>query len=259
MTSNGQLSMTHIHYTEVQPDKLLAEYVHSFWQSKNDTEEAFSLTTLPDGCMELVIRFQRKQFYNLELANISKDPINFTMPAHQTKMGIRLKPLAKEYLLAQNKFGRYEGANSFILGNVSLSQLLTLDLHAFRNAMSDVFISMLSRNTPDVRKVRLFHLLHETQGDIKVGELAQSVAWTERQINRYFNKQFGMSLKSYCVLLKCYASYPHIHSGNFFPEQHFYDQPHFIREIKKHTGTTPERLWKNQNDRFIQFQKKHPS
>jgi len=77
------------------------------------------------------------------------------------------------------------------------------------------------------------------------------VYWSSRQINRYFNQQFGISLKAYCNILRFGASFKHISEGKLFPEQNFTDQNHFIKEIKKYAGVTPKELSKNKNERFV--------
>jgi AraC-like DNA-binding protein len=68
----------------------------------------------------------------------------------------------------------------------------------------------------DERKRKLFNLIFETDGEISVKELAEKIVWNERQINRYFNKQLGISLKYYCKILRFQASLHHIKDGNLF-------------------------------------------
>jgi AraC-like DNA-binding protein len=94
-------------------------------------------------------------------------------------------------------------------------------------------------------------LIYSSNGSLSVKELSEKVNWSSRQINRYFNEQFGISLKTYCNILRFRASLPHIKKGKLFPELNFTDQNHFIKEIKKFSGVVPKELSKNQNDRFI--------
>ncbi len=103
----------------------------------------------------------------------------------------------------------------------------------------------------DSRKQKLFELIYSSNGSLPVKELSEKVYWGSRQINRYFNKQFGISLKAYCNILRFRASLQHIKKGKLFPELNFADQNHFIKEIKKFSGVVPKDLSKNQNDRFI--------
>ena len=77
--------------------------------------------------------------------------------------------------------------------------------------------------------------------------------WSTRQINQYFNHQFGISLKTYCNILRFQASLSHIKEGKLFPQLNYYDQSHFIKEIKKLSGALPKDLFKNKNSRFLQL------
>ena len=105
----------------------------------------------------------------------------------------------------------------------------------------------------DSRKQNLFNLLYQTNGEQTVEQYSQQVFWTSRQINRYFKDRFGIPLKSYCKILKCFASFRHIKKGQLYPEHNYFDQSHFIKEMKKHTGNNPTELFENKNDRFLQL------
>ena len=86
-----------------------------------------------------------------------------------------------------------------------------------------------------------------------VRDISQRINWGERQINQYFNNQFGLSLKAYCNILRFQASLAHINNGQLFPQLNYYDQSHFIKEIKRLSGASPKELFKNENNRFLQF------
>jgi AraC-like DNA-binding protein len=103
----------------------------------------------------------------------------------------------------------------------------------------------------DKRKRKLFKLVYESNGEIKVQQLSEQISWSSREINRYFNKQFGLSLNAFCKILRFKASLEHIAKGRIFPELNFTDQTHFIKEIKKFSGVVPTELLKNKDDRFI--------
>lgn len=103
----------------------------------------------------------------------------------------------------------------------------------------------------DNRKKKLFELIYFSKGSITVKELSENVFWSSRQINRYFNQQFGISLKTYCNILRFGSSFKPISEGILFPEQNFTDQNHFIKEIKKYSGVTPKELSRNKDNRFM--------
>jgi AraC-like DNA-binding protein len=100
---------------------------------------------------------------------------------------------------------------------------------------------------------KIFSICFQSNGSLTVDELSKQTFWNSRQINRYFNKKFGLTLNAYSNILRCASSYKDIRKGDLFPKQDFYDQAHFIKEIKKHTGSNPKELHKNKNDRFLQF------
>ncbi len=104
----------------------------------------------------------------------------------------------------------------------------------------------------DGRKLKLFELIYlDTPGSVK--ELSENVYWSSRQINRYFNQQFGFPLKEFLKIVRCKSSYNDISKGNLFPQKGYFDQAHFIKDVKKYTGTTPRKLYQNKNDRFLQL------
>jgi AraC-like DNA-binding protein len=105
----------------------------------------------------------------------------------------------------------------------------------------------------DNRKLNLFKLLSQTKGNESVHYFADKVFWSSRQINRYFNKMFGLSLKSYCNILRCSASFKDLKKCDLLSNQNYYDRSHFNKEIKKYTNHSPKNLADNENDRFLQI------
>ena len=120
--------------------------------------------------------------------------------------------------------------------------------------IEDVLIAKLENSKKiDGKKLQLSQLLYRVEGNISAEEVSNQIAWSNRQIKRYLNKYLGVSLKTYLNIQKVYSSYIQIREGRFFPEQGYFDQAHFIREVKKHTNKTPRELHKEQHDRFIQL------
>lgn len=83
-------------------------------------------------------------------------------------------------------------------------------------------------------------LVYASKGEMSVKELSEKVGWSSRQINRYFTKQLGLSLKAYSTILRFRASLEHIAQGQLFPELNYTDQNHFIKEVKKFSGVAPK-------------------
>ena len=79
---------------------------------------------------------------------------------------------------------------------------------------------------------QLFELIYQ-DGTKSVSELSEKVFWSSRQINRYFNQQFGFSLKEFIKIVRCNAAYKDISNGKLSPQTDYFDQAHFIKEVKK--------------------------
>ncbi|GAB3556401.1 DUF6597 domain-containing transcriptional factor [Spirosoma fluminis] len=232
------------------PDPSISHFVHSFWFLENKTQQDVLATLLPNGMIDLVLMSVNSENWELSLRGIDTVPSQVIIPANTSMFSIGLKLLAVEYLLGNsvndvlnkgrsltNDFWQFEADD--------VSSLEIFSRKATQN------IQTIPTERIDSRKKKLFELLYSSHGSITVTELSENVSWSSRQMNRYFNQQFGLSLKAYCTILRFAASFRHISEGRLFPEQNFTDQNHFIKEIKKYAGVTPKELSKNEDGHFI--------
>jgi len=232
------------------PDHSISHFVHSFWILENKTGKDIRSTVLPNGMVDITLLKSNSQKEELLVRGIETLPRQVTIMAGTTIFTIGLKLLAVEYLL------RDSIKNVLNEGRTLTNELWKFEQSDFNNF--DNFcnkatqkIKTISTESIDSRKLKLFELIYSSNGSMTVKELSEKVYWSSRQINRYFNQQFGISLKAYCNILRFGASFKHISEGQLFPEESFTDQNHFIKQIKKYAGVTPKELSKNKDDRFI--------
>ena len=238
-------------YKLVPSDNLLADFVYSFSSLQNISDITEGVI-VPNGRVDLI--FFKTTDYQLLISLMGLETKPKLMPRLHisTFFAINFNPLAVEYILHHS-----------IADILNTGKILTNDYWDF-NAEDlndfDMFcekasskIQSLLPKEMDERKRTLFKWVFTTNGEISVKELSEKLFWSERQINQYFNQQFGLSLKAYCNILRFQASLSHIKEGKLFPQLNYYDQSHFIKEIKKFSGVSPRELFKNQNDRFLQF------
>lgn len=240
--------MQRTHYSELMPALEWQPFIKCFWIASNDSDAAVHSTTLPDGCFEIVVIYRKQVLYEVILSGILTAPFDIVMASGELKFGIRIQPLGKEYYL-----DRIPGLSRFGEFTKNLSGELPVDLTLFSRSVTADLKDIVSLRTLDKRKLILFDLLRKNNGNIGVASLAAYSHWSSRQINRYFNKFLGSPLKTYSDLLKCYAAYPEIKAGHLNPDLGHCDQSHFIRAIKRFTGTTPKMLLKNEDQRYLQF------
>jgi len=241
-----------IEYTFIKPVPNLSDFVESFWMLINHANTPKEVIVLPDGRVDLIFSYSKSENFHSTLMGIGTAPDQASIDPHTTMFAVSFKLLAVEYVLDLKL--------SSLLNNASLLPsdywgITKSDLNDFdtfcRNVSKIIF--EIKQDEVDSRKQQLFGLIYSSRGTIAVQELADKVGWSSRQINRYFNDQFGLPLKAYCNILRFRASFEQIKEGKLFPEQAFADQAHFIKEVKKFSGVAPKELFKNQNDRFIQF------
>lgn len=242
---------SNLNFKLVKPDKSLSDFVYCF-TSLSNLSEFNDGVIVPNGRIDLVFSKNKKRQFQISLLGLE------TMPKHMPRQNISeffsisFNPLAIEYVFQQpiadilNK-GKYLPRDfwGFTIDDLD-------DFKLFCRKASRHIRSLLPKEI-DERKRRLFELIFSTHGEISVHELSEKIIWSPRQINRYFNQQFGISLKAYCKILRFQASLTHIKEGKLSPQLNFTDQSHFIKEVKKLSGVSPKELAKNQNDRFLQF------
>ncbi|MGC4099793.1 DUF6597 domain-containing transcriptional factor [Ferruginibacter sp.] len=238
------------HYTLIKPHASLADFVEGFGMFHTDNGEAKEVVVIPDGRVDLFFVRSGTEPFRITLTGLETEPKQRSIPAQTTFFDINFKPLGVEYILQTS-----------IADIVNRAKNLSSDFWNFAEADLENFetfqlkaaqkITALLPVAIDERKRKLFELIYASNGEMPVKELSEKVFWSSRQINRYFNQQFGLSLKAYCNILRFRVSLEHIAKGKLFPELNFTDQNHFIKEIKKFSGVVPKELSKNKNGRFV--------
>jgi len=244
--------MSSLIYQSQPPDSSLLHFIESFWMLDNPSENKEAVL-LPDGRIDLIFSESSAEAFHVVLLGIGTLPEQVTI-AEKTKIfAVSFNLLASEYILHQRISGLLNTAEILSCDFWNFNADDFNDFEKFCKKISLKIKEELSTQKIDERKVRLFDLIYSSKGSFSVKVLSEKVVWSERQINRYFNQQFGISLKAYCGILRFRASFQHIKEGKLFPEENFSDQSHFIREVKKLSGFLPKQLSLNKNDRFIQF------
>lgn len=236
------------------PSDDLVDYVEMFFENKNESSEANNVSIFPDSFFKIIIQLVDGKVTAFFMTGLWITEVNIVSPPNSTYIGIKFKALAPEYIFNQSISSFFE---SFIDLDTSFWDIEKLDFSNFDNVVNvleDRIRTSLKENSPVVgKRLALSQLLYKMNGNITVEEVSNQVHWSTSQINRYLNKYIGVSLKTYLNIQRCYNSYTHIVEGKFYPEEGFYDQPHFIREIKKHTNYTPKELHAERDARFIQL------
>ena len=250
MQSTNNITESGIEFKIARPSPTLADFVESFWMLENTSGTAHETVGLPDGRFDIIFSYSSNEAFNGMLMGLGTEPGQHSIPPKIVMFAVSFKLLAIEYLLDIKAASLLNTAQ---LLPANFWEIRQSDLDDFDNFCEKASVKMLSLIKPDIdsRKQKLFDLIYSSNGSLPVKELSAKVFWSSRQINRYFNEQFGISLKAYCNILRFKTSLHHIKNGKLFPELNFADQTHFIKAVKRFSGVVPKELFKNQNDRFI--------
>lgn len=237
-----------LHWDTRKPPAILQPFLAGFWRFQNTSDHPYPAIVVPDGHVDIIYTLVNGEIL-CALRGLDTTPDQTIVPAHAHFFSINFKLLAVEYLI-----------HAPIADMINNGKILPADwwdiqpddlqnFDTFCNKISNK-LTILLPTSIDQRKQQLFDLIYTSNGTITVTELAEKTFWNSRQINRYFNEWFGISLKSYCNIVRMSTSFKAISEGKLFPELDYTDQNHFIKEIKKYTGVTPKELYKNSNNRF---------
>ncbi len=246
------MAFSDIEYRQLKPEPKLAEFVESFWMLINHAAVEQRVVLVPDGRIDVFFSCSATEPYHVTLLGLENQPDAQAIPPKTTMFAISWKLLAAEYILPVRVADLLHSACYLPLDYLGITSEELHNFDAFCAKVSTQITQLIPAKL-DNRKQKLFNLLYASNGTLTVEAYADAAAWSSRQINRYFTHQFGLSLKAYCNILRFRAALPQLKGGRLFPDQHFADQAHFIREIKKYTGVIPKELVRNKDDRFIQF------
>jgi len=216
----------------------------------NPSDKPKEVVLMPDGRVDLFFLQSKTAPFHVTLIGLETIPEQRAIPPHTIAFKVSFKPLGVEYLLQTSIADILNSAKSLPTDFWNINSDDLKDFDAFHEKIK-LKLNELFPNEIDERKRQLFELIYASNGEIKVVALSEKINWSSREINRYFNKQFGLSLNAFCKILRFKASLNHIAKGRLFPELNFTDQNHFIKEIKKFSGVVPSELLKNKDDRFI--------
>jgi len=239
-------------YEEVKTEGHLSNFIKCFWTSET-SQQSIEHTILPNGYFDLIVEIKNGKTDKIKLTGIWTIPIDIKIASNTKIFAVRFKPLATELLENINLKALL---NSFTIVQNTILNLDTLSFDSFSKFTRHIerhFESQIQQSrTICLKKISLFQHIFKKE-TFKVQELSEKSFWTSRQINRYFNSAYGISLKTYLNIVRCNLTYKSIVRKESYHQSEYFDQAHYIKNTKKYTGVSPKELSRNENDRFLQL------
>ncbi len=230
------------------PIKELSQYCMCIWtmQSRKILDKTICNYILPDACIDIVINFSDK---TICFAGFSKDTITFKLNKKIDFMGVRLKPSAfySIFGISADKimdnpipFSKVENKNDLekILSTTDMNKRL----YIFQSYLLEKI-----KNKPSIKFIKIAEELYKNPREQSVVTIAKNYNCNERQLYRLFKTNYGISPKVLLNILRLHLCLTLIIDKNMNLVDianlcGFYDQSHFIKEIKKYTGFSPLQL-----------------
>ncbi len=234
-------------YQEINPDPSLKEYILCYWKftvsELKDSEEPLRHFFPPDGCTSLIfVSIPKFQFKDTILFGPTKLITEKPVIACSSILGIRLKPGIVQQLfpilpldLKDQSLSPVPVLDNFDYGTIHEKLLEEGDHFAFVNDWCrQVFSDRSIEFDPLVRQAT--ELLFEAQGNIKISEILRQVPLSERQLQKRFKREVGLTLKEFATAMRIRASIINLeiekedYQDTVF-NSGYYDQAHFIRDF----------------------------
>ena len=236
-----------IEYKEYQI-KELNTVCMCFWQmkSKQVQEKIIYNYILPDACIDLVIDFTNQ---TICFAGFSKETIPFVLKNKIDYLGVRLKPGVFYYLYQIPALKVMDKQVPF--ENIEKSKLLSSLLKETneekrRNILINYWFKKIKGKSLPFY-IQEVEIIYNSPLEKSILMLKQKFQCKERQLQRKCKTVYGVSPKTLlniirlhlCLTLLLEKKNTLIEIANVCG---FYDQSHFIKEIKKFTGYSPLKI-----------------
>jgi len=239
----------HVDYVEYHFQEL-ESYCMCIWQmkSKQTLNKPIYNFILPDACIDIVIDFTK---HEICFSGFSKETELLELNGDVDYLGIRLKPSIFYSIFKMNADKIMDTMTSF--SNIENSDDLKEIFICEKKKRIEVFKDYLIQKTKNIKNVdftKIVDTLYESPKDKLVKEISENFGYNHRQLFRIFKKQYGISPKVLLNILRLHLCL------NLLLEENmklcdianlcgFYDQSHFIKEIKRYTGISPLQILEN--------------
>ncbi|HCC38222.1 MAG TPA: AraC family transcriptional regulator [Treponema sp.] len=199
-----------------------------------------------DGCIDLIVDCNGK---NIGFAGMSKTNFNFKINMPNYFIGARLKPGAFHLLTnipASSAMDNFLPITAFD-NDFDVDAFFSLSYQDAKKFIKK-YIGSLAKNKKPSQFMLLFDELNKNIPD-SVPEIYKKLYYSERQCQRLFAKNYGLSPQMILCVLRFQNCLKSITSKNFTSKgileaSNYYDQSHFINDFKRNIGLTPFELLK---------------
>lgn len=249
-------------YKHLEPSADLSRLIKSYWIVDSESDSTSSVQKIiPDGYPELI--FHYGQPYKIKLSNEWKLQSK-TVLAGQIRnhfylknlgrsgmIGVKLMPTTLYKLYGINMSDLTDQVVNPMDLNNPISELLSIEkpeLEHRNKFIASIALAITNRldssnSEPDKTDLAVEHIL-KSKGSVSITSLCDDIDISERQLERQFLRQVGLSPKFYARIIRFSYIFELIQQNDqswsdIVYQSGFYDQSHFIKNFKEFTGEDP--------------------
>jgi AraC-like DNA-binding protein len=242
-------------YKEEKPEKMLAPFIDAFWNVDNIYDN-WSNTIIPDSYADIIIKISSSKrclsISDIFTVGIMTEPVTTSALKGDKFIGARLSCFALKNLLNIDMSEITDKKMDLKSVNLCLYNKIK-NIFMYKNQSNDInesFKNLIKKELhfegyETVILIGIIKKIRNCFGNINIEGLAEEFSLSIRSLQRLFKEYIGVSPKKYARIIRFKKAYDILKSDSFIkPEEYmfdlgYYDQPHFINEIKKFSNKTP--------------------
>jgi AraC-like DNA-binding protein len=274
--TTGKTDSADMIYRELAPPPALADTVECLWSIRVDSDPAPALgRVFPDGCVELVVHLGPPWSWRPDTSGrdeATEAPLQQQPPAFVVgqlaaplwllpsrgghSLGVRFRPGRACGVVAADLAPLADTVTTIgeLWGEVTQRELLAaLDVRREDETAAAVLADVVGRRLAGATPAHPSTLaavdtILERRGSLRIAPLARAVGWSDRQLERRFQREVGClpgqlaRTVRFQHLLSLVAADRTVDWAGLAWDSGFADQAHLIREFRRFTGATPGRL-----------------
>lgn len=234
----------YINYSETIVDET-SDFVLCFWQTicEHKLDHTVKNIIIPDGCIDLIVNYNKMQ---IGFVGMSVTDFDFEIITPCKFFGVRLKPGAFFWLTdipAVQAMDNFIPIDAFDC-EFDKTSFFSMPFEQGKQYIQQYIINLSIGKT----KSSYINLFDDLYSDIpdSAAQLYNKLNLNPRKCQRLFLQHYGISPKIVLNVLRFQNALEHLLSNNYidYNMSGYYDQPHYIKDIKKNIGVTPKELIK---------------
>lgn len=234
---------------------VLAYGISHFYEYRMSNGVSEIPTSVPDGCIDVMF------YWSKDLNKMGADVIGTLLRPHAVKVHIGCHYFGVRFLPGQRLlFDRVPFAemieqavplgdnaeNRLLIEKIATAFDFERRIDAFMKMYLPKYIADGSNAATEIMNQQMIKEIMKKKGNIKIGELAEDMGYSERYASRMFVEHNGITPKKFCRIIRFQNALQEIEERGFgdyqfcdIEEFGYYDESHLIHDFKEFCGQSP--------------------